>query len=134
MCDIARLSETKILQRKKGRPSIDLEIGFEAKSSISTIYFCTSCKSPVGRGLSHKCNVTSLQENISQIFDNADETTQEIIASRVIMKKSREGKNVIKLVTKGHNTLPLQLCDAEKITTTFSTESLNALQISPTPA
>ena len=95
MCNIARLCGTKIPQRKKGRPLTYL--GVKAKSSISTICLCTSYKSPVRSGLSHKCNVTSLQENIFHIFNNADERTQEIIPSKVVKKKSREGKNVIKL-------------------------------------
>jgi hypothetical protein len=131
MCDIARQKLTSIPHRKKGRPSSDLNnTSIMEKQSI--IRLCSSCKSPVRRGLPHKCNVSSLRENISQIFDEADERTQEIIASMVIKKKAlSEGNSVVRLATKGPTPLPMRVYDAEEnIPPTFSAASLGSLQTS----
>ena len=51
------------------------------------------------------------------------------------VESSRRNHNMkerifIKLATKGHNTLPLRLYDAEKSTLTFLAASLSALQTS----
>jgi len=65
ICQIARKKGTCIPKRKKGRPTIkspDSMMSHDTRNSVQVI--CVQCKSPVGRGITHKCTVSTLRQNI----------------------------------------------------------------------
>ena len=83
LCQIASQSGKSIPQRRKGRPSLNEET-LELTPQPTTI--CGKCKSHYGKGLRHKCSVTSLRDNI--ILMVADKNTQGIVASSLLRNSS----------------------------------------------
>ena len=100
ICKTARLSGKNIPKRKKGHPSANSDL-------ILPIRLCGSCKSPYGRGKSHKCSVSTLRNNLREMCSSLDKNTQELLAASVI-KSCDKALNEVALYSGGPN--PLRVC------------------------
>lgn len=115
ICNVARKSGTSAPKRKKGRPSITSTTNSTSFGSPSSVVvLCVQCKSPVARGISHKCNVASLRQNLITLCHGSDSRTQDIVASTIISDKAKVISSNIKysstalsLDTRGPNQLKL---------------------------
>ena len=125
ICETARVSGTKVPQRRKGRPPHQPNEAEERIRSVA-VRLCCSCKSPVGRGLTHKCNLSTLRSNLLYEFDSYDSRTKDIVASNVIREK---GSRNIDLQTRGPNTLHVNVGSCRN-PNSFSSSDISMLQTS----
>jgi len=95
---------------------------------------CQKCKSSIGKGRSHKCNVSTLRKNLKEMFDDFDQGTREVVASNIVSAKfSFEKSSSVKLQTSGSNHLSLCCSSNENKNSPriqFSSSQLNTLQLS----
>ena len=132
ICDIARQSGTTIPSRKKGRPFTSTTSYNSFRQAKSAVTICTMCKSPIGRGISHKCNISTFRENMIAMCQTSDERTKEILASSVIKEKAEQSKSTdIRLATRGPNLLPIISTSRDSMQhPTFKADDLSMLQTS----
>ena len=117
ICHVATQSGKSMPKRKPGRPS---NVSEELDSPKS-ITICGQCKSPYGKGLRHKCSVSSLRENILNMCDAADENTQGIVACSLLHKSSSSSTK--HLYSGGPRPLKVDIVSAKKSSSSTSTAS-----------
>ena len=127
ICNVARVS-LSFTMRKKGRP------GKTAPPFPTTdrciVKICTACKTPVGRGKSHKCNVSTLRKNLISVCEDVDDRTKDILASKIITDKCEEQNTKhIKLQTRGPNDLPIGVHEEKVNSTRFTSQQMSSLQV-----
>lgn len=83
ICETARLSGKSTPRRKHGRPP-RLSNDSSTDSSRHPMMICGTCKSLYGKGLSHKCSVKSLRDNIVRMCSSADQNTQDMVAASIL--------------------------------------------------
>ena len=95
-CKICLIATTKsVPSRQKGRPRNE-----ENRESLSSPRYkgvmkvCMNCKSPVRRGLPHKCTLTTLRGNLISTCSEIDNHSKEIVASK-ILKERNEGHSCV---------------------------------------
>lgn len=123
ICTVARCkSEPKL---KRGRPCIST---YES-SKGTPVRLCSNCKSPFGRGLSHRCNVSTLRENLLADFENVDPNTKEIVATEIVREKIAQDGKTIALQTLGPNKLSLQVSNSSTTQKRlFTSQNISNLQ------
>ena len=127
ICNVARVSLSFNI-RKKGRPGKTTSAF--ASTDRCIVKICTTCKTPVGRGKSHKCNVSTLRKNLISVCENVDDRTKDILAGKIIKDKCEEqnSKNV-KLQTRGPNDLPIRVHENKVNPTRFTSQQMSSLQM-----
>ena len=100
---------------------------------------CSVCKSPVARGLSHKCNITMLRKNLINMCTESDDRTQGIVASTLVSEKLNELQGTpqqqsnLKLDTCGPNPLKISVVSSSNSSSsprTITSKQLSGLQLS----
>ena len=100
-CKICIIATTKsVPSRQKGRPRNGENREFLSSRYKGIMKLCMNCKSPVGRGLPHKCTLTTLRENLISACSEVDDHSKEIVASKIIKERS-EGNSCVSLRTRG---------------------------------
>lgn len=128
ICHIARQKLTTIPHRKLGRPPNTSSSKPDSLSPTHIVRLCCSCLSPVGRGLSHKCNVLSLRNNVTSMCLNQDSITKDLVATSIIKEKAGES-STLELHSGGRHSLKLQV-GKENTPVNISARNLNSLQTS----
>jgi len=111
ICEIATQSGKSIPKRKQGRPSLEKE---EPTLTSQPITICGKCKSSYGKGLRHKCSVTSLRDNIVHMCNAADKNTQGVVVSSLLRNSSSPSDSTKLLFSGGPNPLRVDIASAKK--------------------
>ena len=61
ICEVARQHGTAISKPLRGQPPLKSTVE-RMDNNQQCVRLCVSCKSPIGRGLSHCCNVPTLRK------------------------------------------------------------------------
>lgn len=121
ICEIARLKS--VPSRKKGRPSSELA------PICLPVTICSYCKSVIGRGLHHKCNKTSLRENVVAICSSSDRKSQEFVCTSIIRNHTENySTSSLSLYSGGPNPLEISIREATGHTNQVKIEDLSNLQ------
>lgn len=90
---------------------------------------CANCKSPIGRGLAHKCNLTTYRSNLLGFCDQADSDSKEIVASKIVRERvDLEKSKNIELNTRGPRAMRVSV-DFEPSFSQFSSKDASNMQI-----
>lgn len=127
MCQVARVTlSSNSSKAKKGRPCGDSS---KSKTSNRVVKLCFDCKTPIGRGLSHKCNVSTLRRNLMDVCDSVDDRTRDIVAGKILTNKCEAtSSNEVKLQTRGPSQLPIKIRTDGK-TSQLTSSDMSSLQL-----
>ena len=92
---------------------------------------CCSCKSPVGKGLPHECNLHSLRKNLLAMCEDSDKRTKDIVAGDLLRAEVQnyDGKREVSLSTRGPNPLLVRVGSSIETIPAF-TSQLSTLLLS----
>lgn len=97
--------------------------------ATTTATLCLDCKSIVGRGLSHRCNRTTLQNNLAKMCSSTDDRTKEVVAGK-LLNDIKHDSNQLSLRTQGPSPLRVSLHSSQQISSSaqISTDDIYSLQ------
>ena len=127
ICETARTKAKTVNIRQKGRPrSVPRDVFPASEKAVAKL--CTACKGVIHRGVSHKCNVTTLRSNMIDLCSSLDSRTKEVVASRIVRQKCEEENSMnIRLKTRGSNDLPISLKKSDL--PSFSADDMSSMQL-----
>lgn len=130
ICEVGRQSGTCVQRHQIGRPRNTDHDNIHPHGPRGVSKLCMECLSPVGRGISHRCNISSLRGNMKSLCSSSDCKTQQQVAGSLIQIQSKLQKSdTIELNTSNRGSLTVSI-DKSLGSPPVSVSQLNHLQMS----